>query len=283
MVFLQVLIPKKDSQKDKEDQKDKEKDFKEVVGVMTHFYSAIYAISSSDFKNYIIGQDFFSMEYAVIDNEIYFYVVFPRKYLSLMEKQITSYYSDAVIEQTKDYNIFKPNSFQACSYMYLSKPHLFPIKTAQRLESDPLNNITNACSKLAKEEGAAIQIMLRPIIDSQWQEKGKKEADRIYKDKKKKNWLNPIAWVGILLDIIIHGPTDTNMKEVVDDKGMAQTTPITQETVKAIEEKAAKVGFDTMIRLITSAPTKHQAKVQLANIQGAFQQYSDSNLNSFKI
>ena len=282
MVFLQVLIPKKDSQKDKEDQKDKEKDFKEVVGVMTHFYTALNALAAGDFKNKFIGQDFFSMEYAVINNEIFFYVVFPRQYASLMEKQITSYYSDAVIEQTKDYNIFKPNSVQASNYMYLSRSHIFPIKTTQRLETDPLNNLTNACSKLGKDEGAAIQIMLKPVVDNKWQDLTKAEAERIHKEKEKKSFLNPISWIGTLLDIIIHGPTDNNMAQAVDNQGMAQTTPITQEKVKAMEEKAAKVGFDVIIRLVTSAPTRHEAETQLANIRGAFEQYADSNMNSFR-
>lgn len=282
MVFLRVMIPKKDSQKDKEDQKDKEKDFKEVVGVMTHFYTALNALASGDLKNKIIGQDFFSMEYAVIDNQIFFYVVFPRQYASLMEKQITSYFPDAVIEQTKDYNIFKPDSYQSSNYMYLSKSHIFPIKTTQRLESDPLNNITNACSKLSLEEGAAIQIMLRPVVNNKWQDLTKEEAKRIHKEEKKKSLLNPIAWLGTLLDIVIHGPTDQNMAQAVDNKGMSQITPLTQEKVKAMEEKAAKVGFDVIIRLVTSAPTKHQADIQLANIRGAFEQYADSNLNSFR-
>ena len=85
-----------------------------------------------------------------------------------------------------------------------------------------------------------------------------------------------------MLDIILHGPTDTNMAQAVDNKGMAQTTPLTLEKVKAMEEKAAKVGFDVIIRLITSAPTKHQADTQIANIRGAFEQYGDSNLNSFR-
>lgn len=281
MVFLQVLIPKKDSQKDKEDQKDKEKDYKEVAGVMTHFFTALNALASGDFINRFTGEDFFSMEYAVIDSEIYFYLVFPRGYLSLMEKQITSYYPDAVLEQTKDYNIFKPNSVQASNYMYLSKSHIFPVKTTQRLESDPLNNITNACSKLSDEEGAAIQIMLRPVTDSSWQDKIKTEAENIHKEKTNKGGFSILGWLGTMLNILMHGPTDENMSQAVDDKGMAQTTPMTQEKVKAMEEKAAKAGFDTIIRLVTSAPTKAQAEGQLGNIRAAFEQYSDSNMNSF--
>jgi len=36
------------------------------------------------------------------------------------------------------------------------------------LESDPINNITNAFSKLEEDESAALQIILKPI-DDDWQ------------------------------------------------------------------------------------------------------------------
>jgi hypothetical protein len=38
------------------------------------------------------------------------------------------------------------------------------------LESDPINNITNAFSKLEEDESAVLQILLKPI-DDDWQHK----------------------------------------------------------------------------------------------------------------
>jgi hypothetical protein len=48
------------------------------------------------------------------------------------------------------------------------KELFFPIKTYLKLESDPINNITNAFSKLEDDESAVIQILLRPTKDD-WQ------------------------------------------------------------------------------------------------------------------
>ena len=47
MVFLDVRVPKKESKEDREIEGEKyssTKDFKEVVGVMTHFYEALHSL-----------------------------------------------------------------------------------------------------------------------------------------------------------------------------------------------------------------------------------------------
>jgi len=58
--------------------------------------------------------------------------------------------------------------YHNATYLNTKKLFFFPIKTYQKLESDPINNITNAFSKLEEDESAAIQILLRPI-DDDWQ------------------------------------------------------------------------------------------------------------------
>ncbi|MDR1988218.1 MAG: hypothetical protein LBQ24_05850 [Candidatus Peribacteria bacterium] len=53
-----------------------------------------------------------------------------------------------------------------------------PVRTYQKLESDPINNITNAFSKLEEDESAVIQILLKPIVDD-WQTKSTKASTKI--------------------------------------------------------------------------------------------------------
>jgi hypothetical protein len=48
------------------------------------------------------------------------------------------------------------------------------------LESDPINNITNALSKLEEDESAVIQILLKPIQDD-WQKECSKASSKIMK------------------------------------------------------------------------------------------------------
>ena len=93
LVFLQVLLPKKESKTDKEissEQFSTGKTFKDVVGVMDHLFQSLYGLyDSHKLRRLFRGQPFFSVEYAALEGEILFFVVVPRPYFSFFEKQIT--------------------------------------------------------------------------------------------------------------------------------------------------------------------------------------------------
>jgi len=114
------------------------------------------------------------------EDQIFFYVVAPEAFQGLIEKQITSYYPDAVIDETQEVNIFAKATHYANTYMYLKKGYVYPIKTYDKLESDPINNITNALSKFDHDESCAIQILLRPT-GNRWQKKASKKAGKLQK------------------------------------------------------------------------------------------------------
>lgn len=282
MVFLKILIPKKESKDDREKEGSMyggEKDFKETIGVMGHFFEALHSIYDSDLKHKIIGQDFFSLEYAVFNNQIYLYIVVPRRLVALVEKQVTGFYPGAYVEEVEDYNIFKPNSRVAGCYMKLTKSPYFPIRTYQRMGSDPLNTLTNVLSRLGPEEGAAIQFVIRPLPDG-WQDEGRKHAEEIFGQKKKFRWWNPVSWIGTLFGIGVRGVDE--LKENVDSsKGMTRTTPMTDDQVKAIEEKNTHTGYTTVIRVIVAAPTYQKAKEQISNVRSGFAQFCTTDNNAF--
>lgn len=279
MIFLKIMVPKKESKEDRdEEQASGGKDFKETLGVASHLFESLHSIYGGNFKNKFTGEDFFALEYAVIENEIFFFVAVPRDLKSLVEKQITSFYPDCYMEQVEDYNIFKPDSKIAACTMTLTKDFIFPIKTYAHLNSDPLNNITNVLSKLDFEEGASIQIMARPVGDG-WQEKGREEAKNIFTQKKSSgNMLNPLTWIGGLFEILVRGEIE---QAKPDMNGNVRTTPLTDEEVKAMEEKNSKKGYEVVIRVVTASKTDREAKSHLANIKSSFVQYSSPNANGF--
>lgn len=281
MAFLKILVPKKESKEDRETEASTytgEQDFKAVLNIMVQFFDAIHSIHEEDYKYYIIGQDFLSLEYAVFNNQIFLYVVVPRRIIPLVEKQLTGFYPDMYIEEVEDYNIFKPNSRVAGCYMRMTKAPWFPIRTFQRMGSDPLNTLSNVLSKLGPDEGAAIQFVIRPEGDG-WQEKGRKRAEEIFVHERKFHWWNPISWVGTLFGISVRGAEQ--LKENADlAKGTTRTTPMTDEQVKAIEEKNTRMGYQTVIRVITAAPTYRQAREQLVNVRSGFAQYSTTDNNT---
>ena len=165
MVFLKVQVPQKESKEDRERESEafsSGKDFKEVVGIMSHFFSSLHSIYGTTLKEKVKGQEFLSFEYAVLNSEINFFIVCPRNLESLIEKQLTSFYPDCFIERVQDYNIFRKEYKVTGTYMRLIKESIIPFKTYNRLNSDPVNSIINVLSKFKSEEGAAIQMMIRP-------------------------------------------------------------------------------------------------------------------------
>lgn len=273
LTFLQVTMPKKDSQLDEKE--DTAKDFKEMVSLMEQLYSSLKSIYSRKILKKILWQDILSFEYVAHEWNIYFFLVVPKNYKHLIEKQINGFYPDAIIEETTELNIFKEKKFYTGCYLNTGKEFFYPVKTYQKLESDPINNITNAFSKLEEDESAAIQILLRPI-DDDWQSECSTASTAIMKWKKAGMSLNPLKWLWALLSIFISNDDEDKSP----DQG-GETSALTQERAKTVDEKWDKTGFETIIRVVTAWNNKHMIETELTNIVSAFTQFSYPDFNKF--
>lgn len=274
MVFLQVLIPRKESEKDKQETTSGmfNEGFKEAVGVMDQFYANLHGIASNRLRAFIYGNEFLSFEYVSLGEEVLLYVVCPRKLATLIEKQITSFYPEAVVEQVPDYNIFLPESKQVATYMRLTKHVGYPIRTYRSMETDPFNSLVNSMSKFGQNETAAVQIMVRPV-KAKWQKRCKRIASALQSGKKEWSW-NPFTMLGDLLDMFMSSSQESK-------PDASKPTPLTDDAMKALGEKAHTVGFDTIIRIVTSAPTKDVAVNNLYSIKKSFAQFSFPDMASF--
>ena len=281
MTFLQIIMPKKESKEDKEVESESfstGKDFREVLGVMDHFYQALHSIYVSKVNRYVEGQPFLSIEYAALAGEILFFIVCQKKLAHLIEKHLTSFYPDAIIDEVQDYNIFTHESHAAAQVLVPKKEWSAAFKTYAQLKSDPLNNITNAFSKLKVDEGAAVQFVLKPERQG-WQKKLQHEAENLINPKKKKGgrWWNPIMWLSTLWSVLTPG-------EEVDLKGPEmkgeRVTQMAEEYSKALDEKANNPGFSTVIRIVTSAATPSRAHTLLETVISSFAQFNDTRGNS---
>ena len=279
--FLQVSVPKKDSKDDMERERDQTSEIRKVVGVAEHFYSALNGIYSSDLDRIFKNQDFCSLEYIARDGQVYFVIGCPRDLKDLVDKQITSFYPEAVVEEIESPKLFAEKTYQTTGYLTSSKSWHYPFKTYTKFESsDPINNIINALSQASDEKGsaAAIQFMIRPTKDS-WQKSVREKAKELSGGKKKKiAWWNPLALLGGFFEIMFQGKQDAPQG---GDDGADQNE--SQEMTKLMEEKAEKHGFETIIRCVTSCPDKRMAQTNLSNVLNAFAQYGTPNLNSFAV
>ncbi|MDB4979178.1 MAG: hypothetical protein JWM56_1364, partial [Candidatus Peribacteria bacterium] len=281
LVFLQILVPKKESKEDKEVQSEQfsGNDFREVLGVMDHMYQSLHSLYSGSFASRLHGQTFFSVEYAALAGEILLFVVCPRKIAHLMEKQLTSFYPDVIIDEVEDYNIFTSDSVVEATALVPQKPFTSVFKTYQQLKSDPLNSITNAFSKLKVDEGAAVQFILRPA-KSGWQEKLQKEAKNLLNPKKKKaSLMNPVTWLSSMFDLLT-SPDDAIKAQSQEATG-ERVSQMIEEYSKGVDEKASNPGFTCTVRLLTSAASQSRAQNLLDGIKAAFSQFGDVRGNSF--
>jgi len=284
LVFLRVMIPKKDSREDKSgsdaehEQFGSGKEFRKIQGIMVHLLENLQILFSRKLQGRFIGQDFFSLEYAVIDEELYFYVVIPRDFRELAEKQITGFYKDAVIDQVPDYNIFKKGNRSGGTYLILNKSYSEPLNTFQKLESETINPIINAFSKIESDEGAAVQIMLRPVRPG-WRKKCRKLADTLHNRKKTFWFSHPFGWLANLFGILVRGPQAEYLSSEKDSAGGPVTQNI-QDMIKLVADKSEHVGYDSVIRIVVSASRQNRISTILKSIVASFEQFSVPNHNS---
>ncbi len=282
LVFLQILVQKKESREEKEVESDQfGKDFKEVIGVMDHLFASLHSIYDEHMSGVFHGQPFFSVEYAALAGEILFFVVCPRSIAHLVEKQFTSFYPELVMDEVEDYNIFTPHSVVTAQTIVAHKPFTSVFRTYQQLKSDPLNGVTNAFSKLNKDEGAAIQYILSPAKPG-WQTKLQKEAADLLNPAKKHHsasLFNPLSWLQALFSLL-SSPSD--LTDHKDGGGHDRVSQMVEEYSKAVDEKAGNPGFNAVIRVIASGTNSARSQMILDTVLASFGQYNDVRGNHFK-
>ncbi|MDD3301938.1 MAG: type IV secretion system DNA-binding domain-containing protein [Candidatus Gracilibacteria bacterium] len=274
LAFYKIIVPKKDS--DLDDKKETSRDFKEAVSIMEQLLSSLKSIQSSKIYKKLLGQDLISLEYVAIKDEISFYIVAPKEYKELLEKQINGFYPDAIVEETLEENIFLNKKYNVSTYLFTKRSFCYPIKTYQKLESDPINNITNALSKLDEDEAAIIQILLKPI-DDDWQKESFKFSSKILQGKKEDASLGLGSLIKGFVDIILMNKNDGDNGK----GGGNSTSALTQERAKTVDEKGDKTGYEVNIRIITTGNNRSSVNSNLTNIVSSFSQFSYPEFNKF--
>ena len=249
----------------------------EMISVMETVFSTLGSLTpEGGARTWLFGRgDQFSFEIVSHNDMISFYVAVPSAYRNFIEEQIHAQFSSAQIDETSDYNIFSPTGVILGSYLTLRREDAFPIKTYQKLESDPINSLTNALSKIAENDGAAIQFVIRSAPGG-WRKKGIELAramqqGKSLKDAKKSGSKGIAGAVGKELKGFAKPPKTSDEKKPDDPYRLS---PLEEEMVKGLEEKASKAGLDVNVRIVVSAAQPSSAQRYLNDILGAFGQYN---------
>ncbi len=286
-VFLEIQMPK-----DNVDEKEKQKTIDEkklMIAVAEQLFTTLS--ESGGERGWLQGKDYYSFEIACVDKKISFFVNCPKHLQQLVEKQVLAQYPHAFIEQVKGYNPFQKQGTLEVEELQLNKQYVYPFRTYKTTESDPLNSITNAMSKLSENEGAAVQFVICPA-GTAWQERPRHMALEIQQGK------NPAMvergfWYRMMIGFFrgvgkglagsTKGQQATHVhKDLSGYSSPIHLTPMQQEIVKKLEEKASRPGYKVNIRLVTSSAVPGNAATHMRNLLSSFLQFNMPPFNGLR-
>ena len=277
-VLFLVLMPKNQSKKEDEIKKEEKMLISQMEQVLANF---LYLKKPKAFQ----VQPSISLEIAsqIGGTDISFYVSVPKYLESVFEKYVQGVYTNAIIDKVpQDYTVFEPQGEVAGAFLKLTENSLFPISTYQTLEKDPLASITNNVSKISANEGAALQVIIRPLSGINLRKKGEKALTKIREGKHVRVAAREVMdhWFwSVVREIFKTSPKKKKENEAYKEKEQG----IDQIGYDAIQSKIQKQPFEANIRLIASAKSKERAEEILSHISDSFSQFSLSAVNSFEV
>ncbi|MDE2188651.1 MAG: TraM recognition domain-containing protein [Patescibacteria group bacterium] len=282
MSLFEILVPEAGEKKD-----GREKPLKELLSSMEQFYAGMTAGESNEP---------FAFEIAVANHsdDFVFYAAVPDSRRNLFEKQILSILPDAKVSECKnDFNIFNEAGATVASYAEQARNHIFPLKTYEQFDHDPINALLNSFSKIDKNgEGAAIQIVFNPVGDF-YTKKYRGALEKIRKGEKLSEAID-IAYTfghkavkGLASGLVgaLEGlTTSKEEKEKKKEEKKAQKGPRPEDEpgMKEIENKVASPVISANIRIIASAESEVKANSILGDLEAAFNQFQNTIGNSLK-
>lgn len=240
----------------------------EKIGVAETLFAAIGGLKAQKgISAWLFGRgDHFSFEIVADEGKISFYTAVPEHLKSFIEEQIQAQYPDAHIEDIEDYNIFTPKSVIAGKMLTFKRQNFFPIKTYKNMEGDPLNPLTNALSKVDEKDGAVIQFVVRSAKKG-WRSKGIGIASKMMQGK---SFEEAMKGKSVFREMMKAKPKEPQAQP----EPQRQLSPMEQQIVQGIEEKASKGGMDVNIRILAASDMQNKSETYLNNILNAFAQYN---------
>ncbi|MGH7196181.1 MAG: type IV secretory system conjugative DNA transfer family protein [Candidatus Saccharimonadales bacterium] len=251
----------------------------EAISQAQTMYNIISSTATKGFKSKLYGQRHLAFEIVASRGLIHYYVVVPLVLLDVIRQAVIAAYPTARLEECEEHNIFSPVgkiSGTIGGELTLRKEFSFPIATYQETKRDAMQAILNALSTLTKEDGAAVQILLRPAHEK-WTKTSLARAGKIRKDKGVKSGVASVLSMKDLAEALWKPPETKDVKP--EDK---QLSSLEQAIVDAVEDKTRYPGYEILIRIIASSNTAVRSQAILKNIVAAFSLFDSPSKNGFK-
>jgi len=252
----------------------------EVLSEAQVMYNIISSTATKGFKSRIYGQRHLSFEIVAHEGLIYYYAIVPAVLTDVIKQAVAAAYPTARLEEVEEHNIFNQAGKMSGTIggeFTLKKSYVYPIATYQESKRDAARAILNALSAVSRDDGVAIQLMMRPASDG-WTKNSVFVANKIKKEKGlKPAGIGDIFKPKNLMEALWKPP---EVKETKPEE--KQLTSLEQGLIEAIEEKTRYPGYECLIRVVVSSNTAARSQAILKNIIAAFALFDSTTNNGFK-
>lgn len=252
----------------------------ETISKAQIMYNIVSSTVQKGFKSKFYGQRHFAFEIVASKGFVHFYAAVPVAMVDVVQQAVISAYPAARLEEVAEHNIFSPVGKITATIggeLTLKENYAYPIATYQDLKRDAMQSLLNALSTLEKEDGAGIQILMRPA-DPSWRKHALGVASKKRKGKEKKKGGELFGWWARQLATAIVKPPE----DKAGDKDDHSISGSDQNLVDQIEDKAKYAGYEVLIRVVASSNISQRAQGVLSNIVATFALFDAPGRNGFK-
>lgn len=256
----------------------------ETISKAQVLYNILASTAQEGFKSRFYGQRHIGLEVVAKKGLVRFYAAVPVAMSEVVQQAVVSAYPSAQVEEVAEHNIFSPVgriSGTIGGELELKQHFAEPIATFQETKRDALQSMLNAFANLSAEDGAAIQVLLRPAHKN-WT----KQALTIASDKRdqKKKSGGAAAAGSMLKDLgtALWKPPEGSVDKSKPPEPPKPLSALEQAHIESIEDKTRHPAFETLIRVIASSNTASRSQAILNNLVASFALFDAPGKNGFK-
>jgi hypothetical protein len=280
MVSLLIKLPPQS-----QDTESSGRDVRDVTDESISKAQVIYSIIASTLqkgglKVKLYGQRHFAFEIVAVKGGVDFYATVPVSLLEVVKQAIVSAYPSTLLEEVSEHNIFNrvgKLSGTVGGELSLKESYAYPIATYQDVKRDAMGTLLNALHTLDKEDGAAIQILMRPA-DPIWRKTALAEASK----KRKGGGNNKISQQILALSKEVLTAFFKPLESKESSSDSKDISGIDQTVIDSIEDKTRQPGYEVLIRIIVSSNINLRAQSILNNIAATYSLFDAPGKNGFK-
>ncbi len=211
-----------------------------------------------------------------VGEEIRFYAAVPAGLAEAFVSQVHSIWTEALVEETGDYNVFHHAGFTVGGYLSQKEDYVVPIRTYTEVEADTFQSVLGGLSEVNEiGEGGVVQVVVKAAPSSH-----KKKIKKVLGDLRKGKGLGSAGKENFIDDLrkAVAGKSKKEEKEKQEEE-----REVDEILVEAVQRKIQKPLFEVNVRVMASGPSQLQADSIFDGISAGFSQFASPERNDLSL